>query len=102
MILCVTALAWYLCGYGLAFGDAEEYVGTNAWLYTSVGFEKVQVDHYMRWAFEFANVALCAILFTGPLAERAQMVVYVAYSFILAGFIYPIMAAWVWGNGWLQ
>lgn len=22
MILCVTSLVWYLCGYGLAFGDA--------------------------------------------------------------------------------
>lgn len=30
------------------------------------------------------------------------MVVYVAYAFILAGFIYPIMAAWIWGNGWLM
>jgi ammonium transporter, Amt family len=41
------------------------------------------------------------VLFTGPLAERTRMIAYCGYAFILSGYVYPVIVAWVWGSGWL-
>ena len=60
------------------------------------------VDNYLGWVFEFSYVAVMAVLFTGPLAERTTMITYVFYSFILSAYVYPVVVAWVWGNGWLM
>ncbi len=39
--------------------------------------------------------------FQGALAERTKLKAYLIVSAILAGFIYPIILAWTWGQGWL-
>jgi len=62
---------WYLCGYGMAYGDVQDVAGSNPWLYASAGFEKVPKDNYLNWVFDYANLAVCAVIFSGPLAERA-------------------------------
>lgn len=41
-------------------------------------------------------------IFQGALAERTQLWAYMIFSAILAGFIYPIILAWTWGQGWLN
>ncbi|MES1210611.1 MAG: hypothetical protein ABUS79_32125 [Pseudomonadota bacterium] len=38
---------------------------------------------------------------TGAMAERWRFSAFVAFSFVVATFIYPIYANWVWGGGWL-
>jgi Amt family ammonium transporter len=35
------------------------------------------------------------------MAERMRFTAYLAYSFLLTAFIYPVVAHWVWGGGWL-
>ncbi|KAG6546115.1 hypothetical protein Mapa_012147 [Marchantia paleacea] len=36
------------------------------------------------------------------IAERTQFVAYLVYSSFLTGFVYPIVAHWVWSvDGWL-
>jgi Amt family ammonium transporter len=39
--------------------------------------------------------------FQGALAERTNLSAYVIISFLLASFVYPIILAWTWGQGWL-
>ena len=39
--------------------------------------------------------------FQGALAERTNLSAYVIVSFLLASFVYPIILAWTWGQGWL-
>ncbi len=40
--------------------------------------------------------------FQGALAERTQLFAYLVLSAILAGFVYPIILAWIQGGGWLH
>ena len=35
------------------------------------------------------------------MAERVNINAYLLFSFILTGFIYPVVVAWTWGGGWL-
>ena len=44
---------------------------------------------------------------SGSLAERCQLTTYIAFSFFMTSFIYPVVVAWVWaekswGDGWLK
>ena len=33
--------------------------------------------------------------------DRTKFVVYIIFAIIFAGFIYPVVAHWTWGGGWL-
>ena len=59
-------------------------------------------DHYLLWIFHFAFASTSATIVSGSLAERTQLNTYVLFSFILTSFIYPVVAAWNWGGGWLM
>lgn len=101
LFICIAVLAWYLTGYGL-YNEAESYVGANSWLYASAGHEKVVDDHYLYWSFDITSMFLCPIFFSGPLAERTRLIAYGVYAVVLTAFVYPVISAWVWGNGWLM
>jgi ammonium transporter, Amt family len=38
---------------------------------------------------------------SGSLAERVNVKAYLVFSTIITGWVYPVIAHWVWGNGWL-
>jgi len=101
IIACVAAVAWWLCGYGLAYANVHNFIGQDGWFFASEGFEKMAEDNYIMWVYEFAYVVVCCVFFTGPLGERTTMVAYIFYSIILSAYVYPVVVAWVWGGGWL-
>jgi ammonium transporter, Amt family len=48
------------------------------------------------WLFEFAFCAASATIVAGSIAERCQMGAYMMYSFVLTGWVYPIVAHTIW------
>lgn len=36
------------------------------------------------------------------MAERTQFITYLAYTAAIMGWVYPAVAHWVWGRGWLH
>ena len=86
-------------GYAFAFGSdldhsgppsGTTFIGTNNFL--SVGSSPA------FWFFEFTFSATSVTIVAGTLAERCQMAAYLAYSVVLAGFIYPVVAHSVWSE----
>ena len=47
----------------------------------------------------FMDTALTIV--TGTAAERWKYTAFIASSFIMGAFTYPIFANWAWGGGWL-
>ena len=45
-----------------------------------------------QWAFAIA----CAGITSGSIAERTQFTAYLVYSTLLTGFVYPVVAHWIW------
>lgn len=54
------------------------------------------------WFFQMVFVATTASIVSGTLAERIKVWPFLAFTLVLAAFIYPIQASWVWGAGWLS
>ena len=102
LICCTVVVAWWLFGYGLSYGETTQFIGNDPWFFATQGFEQIKFDHYLKFVLEFAYVVTCATAFSLPLAERTSLIAYLVYVFILAGFIYPTLVAWIWGGGWLQ
>jgi len=40
----IGCLAFWLIGYGIAFGDVKLFIGTNGNYYASSGFENIELD----------------------------------------------------------
>ena len=55
------------------------------------------------WLFQLTFCSASATIVAGTLAERCQMVSYLAYSLMLAGFVYPVVVHSIWSpSGFLS
>ena len=97
----IAAVVFWLSGYGLAFGSPVRFVGETTNFYASSGFEHLPTDNYLGWVIQFAYCTVVVASFQGALAERTILSAYLIVSAIVAGFVYPIILAWTWGQGWL-
>jgi Amt family ammonium transporter len=92
---CGAALAFFLVGYGFAFGGQNDstdttFIGTSEFLTAG--------DSPAFWFFQYTFSATSVTIVAGTLAERCQMAAYMWYSIFLVGFVYPVVAHTVWSN----
>ena len=108
---CLGALFWFLIGEailksgtGLFIDIDPYYVAMSGYNASSLAFvEEKKPDPLALWWFEFAFAANAATIVSGAMAERTQILAYIVYSSLVSGFIYPVVARWVWNpHGWLS
>ena len=58
-------------------------------------------DNSVLLIFHFTYVMTVGSIVLGSLAERTQTLGYLIFGIVLNAFIYPVIVAWTWGNGWL-
>jgi Amt family ammonium transporter len=109
---CGAAIGFYCFGYAFAYGGSTSdgtpttFIGSSNFF--CIGIEEDflhagTVSGNSFWLFQFAFAATAATIVAGTLAERCQMSAYLAYSFLLTSFIFPVAAHAVWSpNGFLS
>jgi Amt family ammonium transporter len=95
------AIGYFAFGYAIMYGTAGLIVGTEGWFMFGAEspVEGLPVEAF--WLFQAVFAGAAATIVAGAVAERMRFVAYLAYSFILSAFIYPVAGHWVWGGGWL-
>jgi Amt family ammonium transporter len=101
----VGSIAFFVIGFGLMFGKSNGFCGT-----TLFGMSGVEPGSDWNWTFlifQTVFAATAATIVSGAMAERTKFVGYLAYSFFITLFIYPIFGSWAWGGlldggGWLE
>jgi Ammonium Transporter Family len=93
---CGAALAFYMVGYGVAFGDdMADGNGDDAPSSTFMGGRNLFLTgdnvESANFFFQYAFSTTAATIVAGVLAERCQMAAYFCYSFYLVAFVYPIV-----------
>lgn len=99
----VAGLMVYLFGYNLIYGDGNAFIGSfGPWGASDENPTGTGYASSSDWYFQMVFVATAASIVSGTLAERIKLFPFLIFVAILTGFIYPIQAGWVWGEGWLD
>ncbi|KAI5675015.1 hypothetical protein M9H77_05965 [Catharanthus roseus] len=102
----VGSISYFLFGFAFAFGDdggshsnSNPFIGTKFFALKDIPSENFDYSYFLyQWAFAIAVAGITS----GSIAERTQFSAYLVFSFFLTGFVYPIVAHWVWSSsGWL-
>ncbi len=116
MDFCLGTVAFWAIGFGLMFGDGNAFVGTTGWFLSGADNSPATGDAYqgvysaLNWTgvplfakfmFQLVFAGTTATIVSGAMAERTKFHAYLAYSFIISAFIYPVVGHWIWGGGWL-
>ena len=97
---CIASLGFFVFGYAVMFSEGNPFFGTSGFF--MVGAESAaDVSLWAFWLFQAAFCGAAATIVAGGMAERMKFPAYLAYSFIISSFIYPVVGHWTWGGGWL-
>lgn len=148
IVFCVAAIAFWMFGFGLMFGDSSyhspcrgnfeqknekvqsyhghfsptmeynEFEQKSQFIlppkndtplgYPSKGFSCLQRQFPKRsiasiFFFQLAFAGTAGTIVSRAVAEKTKLWVFFCFSFILVGFLYPIVGHWVWSEyGWLK
>ena len=115
--LSIALLMFWATGFALAFGDGDGFWGTAGWFLNAtdavgdtnslglgsfmnaIGAYNIPVEAVFFFQVVFCAVSL-AIVF-GTMLDRTKFLGYIIFGVVFTGFIYPIVAHWTWGGGWL-
>ena len=101
----VAGLAVWVLGYNMIYGISEGgLIAPLQLFYQGDDSDPVGAGYgaYSDWFFQMVFVATAASIVSGTLAERIKLVPFLIFVAVLTGLIYPIVASWEWGGGYLD
>lgn len=105
----LAAIVYWAVGYGVAFGTGategmNKFIGWGEFFF-SPATQVLEGENYPSAVFFLFQLAFAAISLSiawGGFAERAKLGSYVVFTLFHVSFIYPNVAHWIWGGGWLS
>jgi ammonium transporter, Amt family len=104
----IAFLMFWAVGFSLAFGAGSDFIGSSGWFldngnpavdYASLAYSATNFEVTYFFQVVFCAVSL-AIVF-GAMLDRTKFIGYIIFAIFFTGLIYPIVAHWTWGGGWL-
>jgi Amt family ammonium transporter len=129
IVFAASTVSFWVIGWGLMFGDGTGFLGLQGLLFVSGAdnspalgeayaamnpfstavYEGVYsainwtpVPLWAKFFFQLVFAGTAATIVSGAVAERIKFKSFLAFSFLLIAFAYPITGHWIWGGGWLS
>ena len=103
-ITCVASVVWLVCGYSLAFGEGNAFIGdfSNV-LFSNIQEETVSgsIPESVFALFQMTFAIITPALIFGGFAERVKFGAVMLFSILWLLLVYVPVTHWVWGGGWL-
>ena len=98
----LAALVFWAVGYGFIFGDnANFFVGMSDFFFAGKEVAGTALSTNVFFVFQLAFAGIAITIALGGFAERAKLSAYVIFTILFGIIVYPVIAHWVWGGGWL-
>ncbi len=98
----LASLVFWAVGYGFIFGDhANFFTGLSDFFYSGEQMEGASLSTAVFFVFQLAFAGISITIALGGFAERAKFSAYVIFTILFSALIYPVVAHWIWGGGWL-
>jgi Amt family ammonium transporter len=106
--LSIAFLMFWAIGFSFAFGNGNDFIGSSGWFmdagnpasdFASLAYSNTNFEVTFFFQVVFCAVSL-AIVF-GAMLDRTKFAAYAIFAVFFAGIIYPTVAHWTWGGGWL-
>jgi len=110
VVISTAVIAFALVGAAIAAGTSADHVFHvvgKAWNCAGAGplflkgFSFAGPRAQLAFLFELLSVALVALIPWGSGADRLRLPAGAAIAAIMGAVVFPLVAHWVWGNGWL-
>ncbi|SDO01156.1 ammonium transporter [Psychrobacillus sp. OK028] len=98
----LASMVFWAVGYGFIFGgNANFFVGMSDFFYRGEILEGAGLATTVFFVFQLAFAGIAITIALGGFAERAKLSAYVIFTILFGVIVYPVIAHWVWGGGWL-
>ncbi|MEK9198567.1 ammonium transporter [Ureibacillus sp. 179-F W5.1 NHS] len=97
----IGTLVFWAVGYGFIYGDGNPFIGLSNFFYGDASAPEGGLTTAVDFSFQVMFALVSLTIAFGGFAERAKLSVYVIFAILFSAFIYPVVAHWIWGGGWL-
>jgi Amt family ammonium transporter len=103
-ITCVASIVWLVCGYSLAFGEGNAFIGDfSNFMFAGIQEDTVSgsIPESVFALFQMTFAIITPALIFGGFAERVRFGSVMLFSMFWLMLVYVPITHWVWGGGWL-
>lgn len=104
----IGSIAFFAVGFTLAFGSDTAGIIGNVFQFPFLEsiapmdiWSGTRVTSYAFFFFQAMFASTAATIVSGAVGERIKFAGYLLFSAIMIIAIYPFVAHWIWGGGWL-
>ena len=110
-VIAIAALVYFACGFAwqgfigrpahtlIIAGKPWNWIAAEPFFFRGLALDGSAAS-LAAW-LQLACVGLAALIPLGAGADRWRLGAICIFTVVLAGFVYPLFAHWVWGGGWL-
>ncbi len=106
--LSISFLMFWAVGFSLAFATGNGFAGSGGWFLDLSGFSEQfaslsysDTPPQAQFFFQVVFAAVSLAIVFGAMLDRTKFIAYIIFGVVFTGLIYPIVAHWTWGGGWL-
>lgn len=97
----ISSIVFWAVGYGLVFGSGNSLIGFSDFFYSGYDIEGLSLSGSVFFLFQLAFAGISLTIAFGGFAERAKLSAYLVFALFFSILVYPPIAHWIWGGGWL-
>ncbi|MFL6517275.1 MAG: ammonium transporter [Bacillus sp. (in: firmicutes)] len=97
----IGSIVFWAVGFGLIFGKGNALIGFSDFLYSGYDIDSLSLSGSVFFLFQLAFAGISLTIAFGGFAERAKLGAYLVFAVLFSVIVYPPIAHWIWGGGWL-
>ncbi|MEH7418250.1 ammonium transporter [Neobacillus drentensis] len=97
----ISSIIFWAVGFGLIFGKGNPLIGLSDFFYSGYEIDSLSLSGAVFFMFQLAFAGISLTVAFGGFAERAKLSAYLVFSVLFSIIVYPPIAHWIWGGGWL-